>query len=330
MPSFMSAQGLNLNTFYMNFEPTKKSEFNLPFKKVTVLDKRFDTTKIGSFYYKSSFKDIFLNNPLTESFETYFNSYLTKTSNNNLLVVVKFFWLHEIKSGEKRKEENENELRNISECILKADLFIFHDDSYRALIRIDTSFEQMALLSNTINDQITQSLEHVIDKISSINVEQIISVKTKIPKQNVISYYDQRFTKPRVQHDSIQRGLFLSFDDFLFNRPKLCNFSVEQDDESDWLYVQENGEEKLFTDLWGFCDGRNFFVKIGVNFFKINRDRKTYTLWGCRRAVHTSPNRSKNKVSRYLVLGVWSELRTAKLKNLLRPMIIDMDTGIIY
>ena len=145
-----------------------------------------------------------------------------------------------------------------------------------------------------------------------------------------MNYYDQRFKKPRIINNMLQRGVYLTFDDFLNNRLTAYKFSLEQDEESDYLYIEENGEEKLFTDFWGFSDGENLYIKLGFNFFKLTKDNNTYSFWGCRRAVHTTPSRNKNRVVRYMAFGNLANLRNAKLKNLLRPMQLDMETGKAY
>jgi hypothetical protein len=183
---------------------------------------------LAQVYFGGSFKDIVLTSSLPQSFENFFNYHTTKASSSDLLVVLKFFLLHELKNGEKNNNNNENEQRNISECIIKADVFAFHDDSYQALLRIDTSFERTDLLGNILNDLMTKSLTYVIDKISSINVDQITARKANISRENVMNYHDQRFAKPRIVHDSIQRCLYLTFNDFLFNRLWIQEISTNQ------------------------------------------------------------------------------------------------------
>jgi hypothetical protein len=128
----------------------------------------------------------------------------------------------------------------------------------------------------------------------------------------------------------LQRGIYLTFTDFLNSRPSLYQFSLEQDEESDYLYIEENGQEKLFTDFWGFSDGQDLYVNLEYNFFKLTRDKNTYSFWGCLRSVHKTPSRNKNKVVRYMAFGNLANLRSAKLKNILRPMQIDMETGVAY
>lgn len=145
-----------------------------------------------------------------------------------------------------------------------------------------------------------------------------------------MGYYDQRFKKPGIMDDTLQRGIYLTFADFLNNRPLTCRFTLEQDEESDYLYMEQNGEEKLFTDFWGFSDGRDLYTKIGFNFFKLTRDNNTYSFWGCRKAVHETPSRNKNRIVRYMAFGNFANLRSAKLKNILRPMQLDMETGNAY
>ncbi len=189
-------------------------------------------------------------------------------------------------------------------------------------------FEDVNPLRNDIGNLLLQTFESVFTKIADVDIEKAMLKKTKLGIEKVNSYYRQRFNQPRFIQDGMQRGIYLSFSDFLNNNPSLLKFTLEQDEEADYLYIEENGGQKLFTDFWGFSDGQNHYIKIGYNFFKLSRDANTYSFWGCYQAVHKTQSRSKNRTFRYFAFGTLAaELKTARLKNMLRPMQIDMETG---
>lgn len=332
-PIFSStAQSVQFANFQMELSGQPSSKIVFPFKDVRVFDKRFDTSKLGYLFSGPNYKNIVLKPSLSGAVEDYFrkNFVFSTTSNKILVVMLKTAWMHEMRSGEEDVEDFNNELQKLSKCIFKADVYSFENNSYQALIRIDTSFENKSPLVNNSSELLLNSLNYAANKILSLDLDQLFTRKTKINETDVMNYYDQRFKKPRIINNMLQRGVYLTFDDFLNNRLTAYKFSLEQDEESDYLYIEENGEEKLFTDFWGFSDGENLYIKLGFNFFKLTKDNNTYSFWGCRRAVHTTPSRNKNRVVRYMAFGNLANLRNAKLKNLLRPMQLDMETGKAY
>jgi hypothetical protein len=330
---YVQAQSFQFSGFQLELKSAKNLEkATLPFKALRVLDKRFDSSKLGYAFFSLQYKNILLNSSLSTGIEDYFkdNFICTPASDKILVIVLRTLWMHEMKSGEEDIEDFNNETRSISKYILKADIYSLQNNSYQALARIDTVFKDILPLKNISAQLLANSLNYTARKISSLNLEQLSITKTKISEKDVMNYYDQRFKKPRIIHDTLQRGIYLNFNDFLNNHPTLYKFTLEQDEESDYLYIEENGEEKLFTDFWGFSDGDNLYVKLGFNFFKLTRDNNTYSFWGCRQAVHKTPSRNKNRVVRYMAFGNLANLRSAKLKNILRPMQLDMETGSAY
>ena len=307
-------------------------KIDLTFSTIKVLDKRFDSSKLGYLFFRSSYKNITLKSSLSAAMEEVFRKNFLSSNNSDrtLCIVIRTLWMHDLKSGEVDVEDFNNEMKNISKYILKADVYSFQNNTYQALTRIDTSFESKSSLKEIGYELLNNSFTYMAHRISSLNLEELFSRKTKINESDVMNYYEQRFKKPRIQHDTLSRGIYLTFADFLNNHPRPYKFSLQQDEQSDYLYIEENGQEKLFTDFWGFSDGENLYLRLGFNFFKLIRDNNTYSLWGCLQAVHTTPSRNKNRVVRYMAFGNLANIRSAKLSNVLRPMQLDMETGIAY
>jgi hypothetical protein len=326
------AQSVQFTNFQMELSGQPLLKITLPFKDVRVFDKRFDTSKLGYLFSGPHYKNIVLKPSLSSAVEDYFrkNFVFATESDKILVVMLKTTWMHEMRSGEEDVEDFNNELQKLSKCIFKADVYSSENNSYQALVRVDTSLENKNPLVNVSSVLLLNSLNYTADKILSLDLNQLFTKKTKINETDVMNYYDQRLKKPRITNDLLQRGVYLTFDDFLNNRLTAYKFSLEQDEESDYMYIEENGGEKLFTDFWGFSDGENLYIKLGFNFFKLTKDNNTYSFWGCRRAVHITPSRNKNRVVRYMAFGNLANLRNAKLKNLLRPMQLDMESGKAY
>lgn len=221
-----------------------------------------------------------------------------------------------------------------SQCILKADIYSCSNNIYQALVRIDTLFNDSKTLKKISDELLSLTIDNIVQQVQSLNTEDLLSRKSKIKEENVFSYYDQRFTNARIKIDSVQKGIYLSFADFINNRPALLDFTVVQEKKADYLYLMETGKEKLFTDFWGFCDGKDHFIRIGYNFFKLVKDGNTYSFWGCLQAIHTTKRYTAPVVQTPGRFNATVPKGTTyvekKFENVLRPMQLDMDTGEPY
>jgi hypothetical protein len=333
-PILLFSQGLKLNTLTVELKADDKKLFRIPFERIIVIDKRFDTSKIGYVRTAFEYREAVLNKSFSTSLEHYLNNRFESAHNSrNLVVFIKSLWLQEVRLGEITKETELDEKKNISQCIVKADIYSFSDNIYQALVRIDTLFENARPLKNISEEFISSAIDNIIVQVQTLNTEESLLRKTKIQKENVFNYYEQRFNSLRIKNDTLQKGIYLTFADFINNRPSLIDFTVSQENEADFLYIQEKGEQKLFTDFWGFCDGKTHFIKVGYNFFKLIKDGKTYSLWGCLEPIHKRKQYAgMENVAADILTGRTpnTSRQVSKLKNVLRPMQIDMDTGEPY
>jgi hypothetical protein len=335
LPIFLFSQGLKLNTISVQLNADGKTPFRIPFQKIIVIDKRFDTSKIGYIRTALEYKKLVLDNGFSTSLEHYLNKRFEPVHNNrNLVVFIKALYLQGVPLEELTKETNSEKIMRESQCILKADIYSCSENIYQALVRIDTLFNDSKTLKKISDELLSLTIDNIVQQIQSLNTGDLLSRKSKIKEENVFSYYDQRFTNARIKNDSAQKGIYLSFADFINNRPTLLDFTVVQEKKADYLYLKENGKEKLFTDFWGFCDGKDHFVKVGYNFFKLVKDGSTYSFWGCLQAIHTTKRYTAPVVQtpgRFnATLPKGATYVEKKFANVLRPMQLDMDTGEPY
>jgi hypothetical protein len=170
----------------------------------------------------------------------------------------------------------------------------------------------------------------MLQKLQGLSLTQVLAQKRKITLSEVLANYKNRLDFPQLKNNESKQGIYLTFSDFLNNKISERKFSLDEDAEADYLYLEENGESKLFTEFWGFCDGGKTYVRIGHNFFPMTREQNTYQFWGCEQAIHRVKSRSASRTKNYMLFGVFGELHSTRLVNLLRPMQLDMDTGKPY
>jgi hypothetical protein len=301
------------------------------FSLITVADKRFDTGKAGFISDGDRQRILLLNRGVQDEVQ----HYLSKHTQNNdglpqLLYVLRTLWLHELKAGELKVDEDEDEKKIITQCVAKIEVFLVKEDSCQALLRIDTIAQQQSFLRVSGAGMVAGILDESLKKIRQLDLENHVFRKTKIAFGDLMKLYDQRTAAPRLRSDSLQRGVYLTFSDFLQNTPKPYTFVLEQDEVGDFLYLEENGNQRLFTNFWGFCDGKMHFIKVGGSFFPLVRDGNAYSFYGCLQPIHNAKPRSRNRVARYALFGVFGDVHSNRLVNFLRPMQVDMETGKVY
>ena len=112
----------------------------------------------------------------------------------------------------------------------------------------------------------------------------------------------------------------MSFKDFLNNSPTQKNFTIQFDDLTDEVTINENGRQNVLEKYWGVCDGEKTFIKLGLNLFELTRTGNTYETRGSRTIMKMHGSPTSNAFNKEFV----------KAKLILRPLQLDMDTGILY
>lgn len=300
------------------------------FSGILVVDKRFDTSKAGFIYDGSKHRILTMKDGVAGSVHRFLKKGYTADNPAlpQLLFVLRNLWLHELKAGELKEGSEEGmDKQTISRCHVKIEVYLVKENVCQALLRLDTTAEEPVNLRFAGNRMLAGVLDEGMKEIMALDLEKATAKKTKMPLPELMKLYDQRTIAPRLTNDTLQRGIYLTFADFLHKRPKLYDFVLEQDDAGDFLYLNEKDNQRLFTEFWGFCDGKFHFIKLGNSFFPLVRDGNTYSFFGCLQPIHNSGPRSRNRVARYALFGVLGELHNNRLVNFLRPMQLDMETG---
>ena len=104
--------------------------------------------------------------------------------------------------------------------------------------------------------------------------------------------------------------------------------SVKKDKLVDVLYIPlANDEMTAARDVWGYCDGKKFFIKSGENFYPLVRVQNTFYFLG-------SKELTKEQDDYYTYdpyTGTNMRITTEPyLRNRLFPMKLDIEKGIVY
>lgn len=162
-------------------------------------------------------------------------------------------------------------------CLAKFEVYLAQPDGYLPVLRMDTLIHYLKAV--TEGDAVSSvAFETCLAKVREKNWERLVQTKTRITGNAIDSFNATAFQKPVLVNASMESGVFLSFSDFLQNRVRYPEFDVESTSPIDNLYIVQNGRKELLTNVWGYCDGKNYYVKYSRNFFPLRREGNTFEL----------------------------------------------------
>jgi hypothetical protein len=193
-----------------------------PFRDIIVVDKRFDTTKLG--YTNSDFK-ILLGRSWSSVLNNYFKNNLEPSSDKSLVIFIKSYWLQRgvIDKVVKKKiilkdafGNNELNLRDGGSCSANIEVFAKSGDDFQALFRIDTFFLNTItnFRKNKLADFFFLPFDSVFRKMITTDVTGLLDKRKKIAWNELTEHYDNRFNLPVCKEPYIKKGIFFTFEDF--------------------------------------------------------------------------------------------------------------------
>jgi hypothetical protein len=304
------------------FEKTYYKNTKIPFREIIVFDKRFDTSKIG--YCNINLK-IQLGKSFSAILNNYFKNNLDPSSSRSLVIFIKSFWLQKgAIDNILNKKIIQKPLAGNSDyggsCTTELEAYSESGSNLKALFKIDTFFINLYknLRKNTLDEFFFLPFDSIVDKLETINIQQVLEKKTALSREQVNKYYNNRFNTAVLKDSIIKKGIFLTFEDFMRNKPVETDFKFSNGAKTDELYQINNGNETLVTKYWGFCDGKDLFIQAGFSAFKAMRQQNTFEIFGAKHIsnYHNNPQQGDIKL-----------LSTAIDRKILQ---VNMDTGKLY
>lgn len=329
----LAQTGLNLPSHIISPQQiaAPSQHYTLPFSGVRILDQRFDTSKLGYLLNGSTFNKAALHNNAS-TLEQYMNTHYRWQSKdaNQLLLVVRTLWITNRRAGEGTEHNESKDSKFQGSLVVKIDAFASSAGGCKALKRIDSTMVSEPITKSNAGNILAELTQTILEKFAGMDVAATINGKKLIPLAEIETHYRSFHDKLAIKQPSAIRGIYVSFNDFLNNRPKIESFTLEQTESADYLYLEVGNEQVLFTDFWGFHDGQNLYIRVGTNFFKLFKDQEAYSFTGCLQSVHKTKARSQGRIVRNLIWGNLGEAHQSRLVNLLRPMQVNMETGGVY
>ena len=263
---------------------------------VYIMDARPDTLAIG-LAQKGSHSPFFIttNNEFSSDVKIFTDKYIGFDSANSLslIMIIKKFWM----SGGAYNDEAQN-LQNIvpdtsdektSNLEARIEFFMQKGSDYFALYRFDTTITKKILLSKDASGLVREALTASFSKLIVLDPElqQIAATRRKFSRTEIEAHNKKAFDFP-ILNDSIPvKGVYFSFEEFKNNKPREKDFEVVRDKLTDMIFIrQPDGKSVAIRDAWGYCDGKNQFIKSLDNYFRLQRRGNAFYIYGSKHFRH--------------------------------------------
>jgi len=313
------------------------SSLKFPFEKIEVIDRRFDTTKIGYALKldllrarKRAFVKMRLKNDLSGSVQKFYNDTYQKNFSKTgyeLFIVIKTLWISAMPVSSLQHTKESVEKSDI-DIRLKFEYYLKKGDQYIPLKRIDTAFQ--VLKSDTTNEEQDSKIKFLgyclKRMIENPDYSSYISSLEKRPGKTLqqIEIFNSKRCDIPILKDSLKKGIYLTFEEFRNNTPSILNFTKK-------LIVNKNvfltSDEIPIRHFWGYYDGINIGYGTSGNdiLFRTGNTFQLFTLEGVFRRVSLDLGALAISPVTHLV-----PLPGSIEKAVWCPKELDMETGELY
>ena len=258
----------------------------LPVGAIDVKDVREDTTYIGiqmrlySSWGSLRCRKILFNKSLSGAFEEYLNhnnEFPVSSSPYTLVCYVKEFRVTQRDSVSSTTDSKTKLLYN--RIALKVETFLKQDDNYFPAFKVDTV---MLGLIDEISEfsAIPNMLTSLLQTCAATNIQKVLAKHT-YTSTVLEDRYRTASVKPILLANPPTAGIYMSFEEFINNKPRFTKYTLKADKLSGTLYsVSPTGEEELQTKEFGYCDGSIIWLNVGKDFYPLVRRENTFEYFG--------------------------------------------------
>ena len=310
--------------------------------KFIFIDEREDTTRMGFFWGTNRQYYFMFPKPAAIYLNEKINSKKGNIPIDTLYVGIKRLWISQVNLPPSvLRTFLVNSFSTVGYCNVICNFYKKRDDTYYLLYTYNSINSKNGYLGN-IHDKLIENnllaMALVADSISDIKNIPPTAQRVYQPgiKQN----------KPAIlTSQKLNDGIYLSFEDFLNDRPVKLTFDYIISDAQEKIKLAEiRNDDSIFTQLsWGFCKNNTAYIRIGSRFSKLTKVEETFEL----RAVESLQNRYGKDVDAFwLGFDIARDLRSGfpifALSDIIShkktpeailrtmPFKLDIETGKVY
>ncbi|MDH7460840.1 hypothetical protein QEG73_06100 [Chitinophagaceae bacterium 26-R-25] len=303
------------------------------FSKFTILDYRPDVSRTGICTVNNeerqiSFKEMSVKQVVNDFLN---NNYSVSAISNELIIVIKKLWYSSpqpstIRSGSgaddrKTEEIEKSKLQFAAECYLKK------EEGFIPFAAFDTTILSNHQLINCGSSILAEALNALVQKLNAKNIERIVATRTPFDKFRVDSISRRAFQHKIYTDDSLMKGVYMTFNDFLQNKPVKVYYETKKNKDGTSLYLKnENGTLYATRTIWGFCDGKTFYIMIDGYLFPACRNNYTFYVVGLK-GYKTGMSLGSAMASSPLLLATGATKSNDKVIRIQRLFSVDNETG---
>jgi len=269
----------------------------LPFSKITIIDARPDTIKLGYLYASARQEKLIVCTQ--KNISQIMSAFLTDnfiapgaSREDKILGCIRKFWISDVGI------DTSNYVLS-----LKVEYYLNRGACFYPFYRFDSSIVLTGMAEtwgSSINKAISASVRKLF-QVDRINIHQLQCYSLR----QIDSFNYAAINIAILRNMHIQRGVYFSFNHFKRNKPWYPNFEIGSDNESDVIYVKgKNLKDSAINDAWGFSDGSSLFIRYGDNFYPLYRTGDNFEFF------------AKNKPQPEPRLDIPSSIRTEPLNTL--------------
>jgi len=306
-----------------------------PIGEIEIIDGRFDN---GLGYFKPVNTTEYLKFAIdTNEIKKYYASHLAASSADTackLLCIIKKLLLsnniYESEGGNADLTKNNILIRSGGMIIVE--FFAGINNSFIPLYRFDsTMIGNSRVTVFNAPDYLSEMLTTSLKKLETVPWNTLKVKAKRFNMQAIESSVNQRFDLSL--NKTPIKGVYKSFSDFINNKPNTSEFSITNTGKADFLYMKDSKQNEILQrDIWGYCDGKDYFIYTAENFFKLHPTGKTFSIYGAKDYDNVRVFRLNfNLFDAAAPNSAYSKARTRNKLSLTHELLIlDMDTGEIF
>lgn len=249
---------------------------------VQFIDNRADKSKMG--FVRMGDKLEYYNFTFPEETAQYINSkflHILKTESDQsekFLIVIRHMWINQtIAKATFGQALLTGSVGYVSFCYFKADYYRENSGTVQLAGQIDTIISIRKWIGNAADDLLKKTLITALNVCDSMPLIQ--GAKSYTTKQFHDSLNTQ-FNYPILKANEPQKGIYLTYEEFLNNNPLQAEFEIKRDKKE--TYITSTIDTSITNNAWGYSDGKNIYRHLNDNYYRMNPVQNTFELAGPR------------------------------------------------
>ncbi|PWT70612.1 MAG: hypothetical protein C5B59_19580 [Bacteroidetes bacterium] len=319
-------------------------KINLPsLSSIHIVDARPDTSSIGLAQNYNQ-KPYFINTSGYFSAEAgqFVKDYVVcdKSDSLSVVMVIKKFWICGIMDKDNSPQFNGLVHDSISQRITnlqaRIEFYLKSGFDYYVLYRFDSTFTRPRWASQDAAELVAESIKASLSKLVVISprLPGILAERRKFSWDQIEMHNKKGFDLPILKDSLLRAGVYFSFEEFKNNAPTQKEFELSNDKLTALIFIrQPDGKLTPVNNAWGYCDGKNLFIKSLSYYFRLQKRENSFYIYGSKRYAHTTVfnipgiTETISGSSRSSNVFVPGETSSESFNLKLRPFELDWDDG---